>query len=343
VSSLKALKKSSTSTMNALQHPINSPFSAVSTAAEVMQGIDLFGKTAIVTGGYSGIGLETTRVLHGAGASVIVPARDIEGAAKALKGLEQVTVEYMDLMDPALIDAFAARFIASGTPLHILVNNAGIMAAPLVRDARGNESQFSTNHLGHFQLTVKLWPALQQAKGARIVAVSSWGHRRTPVIFEDPNFERRPYDRLLAYGQSKTANALFAVGADKRGKPDGIRAYSLHPGGIVHTALKRNFTNDELRAGGMIDEQGDAILDPARWQKTVAQGAATTVWCATSPLLNDIGGVYCDNCNIAPLVPNDTDTSGQLGALPLGVMEYATDPEAAERLWILSEALTGVK
>ena len=177
--------------MSTLQKPIDSGFGATSTADDVIQGIDLSGKIAVVTGGYASTGLETTRALHAAGAKVIVPARDHDKAARALEGLDGVEIEAMDLMDPASIDAFAERFLASGQPLHILVNCAGIMASPLTRDSRGYESQFATNHLGHFQLVVRLWPALRQANGARVVSVSSWGHRMSPVMFEDPNFERR--------------------------------------------------------------------------------------------------------------------------------------------------------
>ena len=325
--------------MTIMQHPIHSGFNAASTAAVVIQGIDLTGKTVIVTGGYAGIGLETVRVLHGAGATVIVPARDIERAAKALEGLDRVEIEAMDLIDPASINLFAERFLASGRPLHILVNNAGIMAAPLMRDSRGNESQFSTNHLGHFQLTNTLWPALKQAHGARVISVASWGHHRSPVVFADPNFELRPYDRLLAYGQSKTANILFALALDSRGKTDGIRAFSLHPGGIMHTSLKRYFTDAELIAGGIMDTDGNAIIDPARSLKTIEQGAATTIWCATSPQLDGMGGIYCQDCDIAPFVTDELLGERKIGSLPLGVMPYAVDAVAAARLWHLSERL----
>src|SRR5262245_43584808 len=215
--------------MSTPQAPIGSGFGAATTAAEIVRGRNLSGKIAIVTGGYSGIGRETARVLRAAGARVIVPTRDRDRAAKALYGID-VEIEAMDLLDPASIDAFAARFEAGGSPLHILINSAGIMACPLTRDAHGYEAQFATNHLGHFQLVARLMPALRRAKGARVVSVSSWGHRRSPVVFDDPNFERRDYDRWSAYGQSKTANILFALALDQRAKGDGIRAFSLHPG-----------------------------------------------------------------------------------------------------------------
>jgi len=332
--------------MSTLQKPVGSGFGAASTAAEVIEGLDLSGKVAIVTGGYAGIGLETTRALSRAGATVIVPARDYPKAAAALEGVKGVEIEAMDLIDPTSIDAFAARFLASGRPLHILVNNAGIMACPLMRDARGYESQFATNHLGHFQLVAKLWPALCQANGARVVSVSSWGHRRSPVVFEDPNFEHRDYDRWSAYGQSKTANILFALALDERGKADGIRAFSLHPGSIVSTDLKRYMSEEELRAVGVIDENGKPVLDPAKSMKTAEQGAATSVWCATSPQLDGMGGVYCENCDIAPLLSEEQEADRnnpatlRVGAMSLGVMSYAVDPDAAERLWSLSEQLT---
>ncbi|MCW3058821.1 MAG: short chain dehydrogenase family protein [Capsulimonas sp.] len=319
--------------MTNLQKPVGSKFGAASTAAEVIEGIDLSGKTAIVTGGYSGLGLETARALRSAGAQVIVPARDLNKAAAALAGIEGVQIEPMDLIDPASINAFAQRFLASGQPLHILVNSAGIMAGPLARDARGYEAQFATNHLGHFQLVRQLWPALLQANGARVVSVSSWGHRRSPVIFEDPNFERREYEGWAAYGQSKTANILFALELDKRGKSDGVRAFSLHPGSIVGTGLQKHVSHEELRAFGVIDENGNQILDPARQMKTVEQGAATSVWCAVSAQLDGMGGVYCENCEVAELYDDKSPQS-------FGVMPYAVDPEAAERLWTLSEQLT---
>jgi NAD(P)-dependent dehydrogenase (short-subunit alcohol dehydrogenase family) len=324
-----------------LQQPINSGFTASATAEDVIKGIDLTGKVAIVTGGYSGIGLETARVLQAAGAMVIIPARDIEKAKRNLAGLA-VELEQMDLFDTAAIDTFAEKFSASGRPLHLLVNSAGIMAAPLVRDARGYESQFATNHLGHFQLALRLWPELLKAKGARVISVSSWGHRLSPVVFEDINFEHRAYDRMAAYGQSKTANVLFAVKLDELGKDQHIRAFALHPGSIVSTDLSRNFSEDELRSFGVIDEQGKPVLNPDKQQKTIAQGAATSVWFATSPQLDGMGGVYGENCDISPLVRPGDSVELKAGFRPVGVMPYAVDPDAAKRLWTLSEQLTGV-
>lgn len=329
--------------MTTPQEPIRSSFGAASTAADVIRGIDLTGKVAIVTGGYSGLGRETTRVLWAAGAKVIVPARDQDKAAKALAGFPNVEIEAMDLMSPASIDAFAAIFLASGRPLHILVNSAGIMACPLMRDARGYEAQFSTNHLGHFQLVERLWPALRQANGARVVAVSSRGHRYSPVVFEDPNFNRRKYEPMSAYGQSKTANILFALELDKRGQAENIRAFSVHPGAIVATDLGRYGSKEQLLKMGVIDEHGNPILDPLRQLKTVEQGASTSVWCATNPRLAGKGGVYCENNDIASIVTNPAPmgpTSGADSKGNYGVMPHAVDPEAAKRLWALSLELT---
>jgi NAD(P)-dependent dehydrogenase (short-subunit alcohol dehydrogenase family) len=320
--------------MSTSQAPIGSGFGAASTAREVIQGHDLSGKVAIVTGGYSGIGLETAQALASAGAKVIVPARDLDRARKALEPHPDLSLESLDLMDPSSIDDFADRFLASGEALHILVNNAGIMANPLTRDARGYESQFSTNHLGHFQLAARLWPALQKAEGARVVAVSSRGHTFGGVDFDDPNFERREYNPYVAYGQSKTANALFAISLDALGERYGVRAFSVHPGGIVTTNLIRHLPADQIKASGYVDNEGRPIIDPERNMKTVEQGAATSVWCATSPSLDGLGGAYCENCNIAAAVPED---SKEL----LGVRPWATNPEFAERLWQLSEKLTG--
>ena len=329
--------------MRTQQSPIHSGFGAATTASEVIRGIDLKSKTAIVTGGYSGLGLETTRALVSAGAKVIVPARSSEKASKSLKDLEGVEIESIELSDPDSIDAFANRFLASNRPLHILANVAGIMAAPLQRDKRGYESHLSINHLGHFQLTVRLLPALRRAKGARVVSVSSWAHRFSSFHFEDPNFERREYDRWQAYGQSKTANILFAVECDERYANNSIRAFAVHPGGIVATGLARYISQDELRAAGALDEKGKPLIDPSRDLKTPEQGAATIVWCATSPQLEGKGGVYCEDVDIATISSKDPSkfTINDLKN-DKGVMPYAIDSGAARRLWQLSEKLTGI-
>ena len=300
------------------QRPIPSGFGAQTTAREVIGDLRLDGKTAIVTGGYAGIGVETTRVLAAAGAQVIVPARDRAKAEKSIGALANVTLDELDLAVPSTVESFARRF--RDRPLHLLINNAGIMAAPLSRDARGLESHLAVNHVGHFQLFTRLLPALQRARGARVVALSSRGHVRAAFDFEDPNFERRPYDKMIAYGQSKTANILFAVEADRRHRADGIRAFAVHPGAILETDLARNYDPDELKA----------VIERARRIgsfKTVEQGAATTIWCATSPALDDVGGVYCENCDVAVIKSEGDD----------GVRPYAIDPDSAMRLWAWTE------
>ena len=318
------------------QAPIHSGFGAASTAEDVISGIDLAGKNVVVTGGYSGIGLETVRVLRAAGAKVFIPARDMAKAEHALREMPDVVLHAMDLLDPASIDRFAERILATTDALHLLINNAGVMAPPLTRDARGYECQFSANHLGHFQLTCRLWPALIRAGGARVIALSSYGHRRGGIDFHDLNFEHRPYDPWLAYGQSKTANALFAVALDAIGQHQGVRAFSVHPGGII-TDLVRYMSREQLEAGQIIDKDGTPIIDPQNNKKTVQQGAATTVWCATSPMLDGMGGVYCADCDITHALPNNDSTELH------GVRPRATDPVAAGRLWQLSEQLTGAR
>ncbi|MGO4307903.1 oxidoreductase [Cupriavidus sp. RAF12] len=322
--------------MPTLQAPIGSGFGPATTAAEVIAGIDLTGKNVVVTGGYSGIGVETVRAFRSAGATVIVPVRDVAKAQEALRDIPGVVLEDMDLLDPASIDRLAERVLAATDSLDILVNNAGIMAPPLSRDARGYESQFAANHLGHFQLTCRLWPALRRASGARVIALSSYGHRRAGVDFHDPNFEAREYDPWIAYGQSKTANALFAVALDSIGQHHGVRAFSVHPGGIV-TGLVRHMSQAQIDASEILDKEGRPIIDPQNNKKTPQQGAATTVWCATSPKLDGMGGVYCADCEIARALPSDDSTELH------GVRPRATDPVAAGRLWQLSEQLTGAR
>lgn len=328
-----------------LQHPIGSGFDAASTTTDVIKDIDLSGKTVIVTGGYAGIGLETVKALVLAGADVIVPARNLAKAKKGLEGVDHVEVEMMDLMDPDSIDAFAEKFLASGRPLHLLINNAGIMWVPLERDARGYESQLSTNYLGHFQLTARIWGALKKADGARVVNVSSWGHHFSSFIFDDPNFLSREFESFSAYGQSKTASILFSLELDNRGKKVGVRSYSLHPGIISETELGRNVPHQDLVNYGVFDDNGDVINDPSKGLKSISQGAATTVWCATSPQLNDLGGIYCENSDIAELDNSKTDGSEESmdGSMMMkDVMPYALNQEAARNLWTLSEKLTGI-
>lgn len=328
-----------------LQRALGSGFDRTSTAGEVLESIDLTGKIAIVTGGHSGLGLETTKTLVTAGAKVIVAARDIDKATRNLGDQANIEIEALDMMEPDSIEAFAEKFLASGRPLHFLFNNAGIMWAPLNRDSRGYESQFSTNHLGHFHLSAKLWPALKQAKGARVVNTSSWGHHASPIVFEDPNYERREYNTMEAYGQSKTANVLFALELDNLGKQFDVRAYSVHPGLVLGTDLGRSITLDTMKQLGMVDADGNPVQKEFTGVKSLQQGISTQIWCAVSPLLDNTGGVYCENTDIAVL---DTDFdpseswSDDVEKIK-GVMPFALDADAARQLWALSEQLTGVR
>ncbi|HEY0652647.1 MAG TPA: SDR family NAD(P)-dependent oxidoreductase [Chryseosolibacter sp.] len=319
----------------ALQKQLGSGFNAKSTATEVVKGIDLTGKIAIVTGGNTGIGLETTKVLAAAGATVIVPARDLQKAKMNLQGIANVEWEAMDLADPKSVDAFAEKFLLTGRPLHLLINNAGIMWVPLRRDSRGLESQLATNYLGQFQLTARLWPALKRANGARVVNVSSQGHQFAPFNFEDPNFLQSEYETLRAYGQSKTASNLFAMELDERAKNFNVRAYSLHPGSIYGTELGRDASIELFQQMGFCDAQGNVLPEIIASLKTIPQGAATTVWCATSPLLNNVGGVYCEDSDVAELAAG-APGSGR------GVQPYSVDEINARRLWTLTEEMTGI-
>ncbi|MDB5819618.1 MAG: oxidoreductase [Rhizobacter sp.] len=321
--------------MSSLQHPISSGFGRTTTAEEALGGRDLNGRCAVVTGGYAGIGLETVRVLVRAGASVVVPARNVDKARAALRDFDRIEVGSLDLANPASIDAFARGFMADDRPLDLLVANAAIMATPLAHDARGYESQFATNHLGHFQLAARLWPALRRAGQARVVSLSSGAHRFAGIDFEDPNFHSRAYDKWKAYGQSKTACALFALGLDRRAAAHGVRAFSVPPGSIP-TELTRHVSLADMQAMGFRDEHGEIAPHILALYKTVPQGAATTVWCATSPQLEGHGGLYCEDCDIARVEP--LDPPGFTGVVP-----WACDPEAADRLWSLSERLTGVE
>ncbi|MFG1643071.1 SDR family NAD(P)-dependent oxidoreductase [Amycolatopsis sp. NPDC049252] len=315
--------------MTTAQHKIGSGFGAGTTAAEAVAGIDLTGMLAVVTGGYSGIGLEATRALTGAGAQVVVPARRRETAEQALDGLTNVEVDELDLGDLESVRGFAGRFLATGRRIDLLVTNAGIMACPETRVGPGWEAQFATNHLGHFALVNRLWPAV--AEGARVVALSSRGHHNSPIRWDDVMFAQG-YDKWAAYGQAKTANVLFAVQLDKLGAEKDVRAFALHPGGIM-TPLQRHLSRAEMVERGWMDEAGTMLVE----FKTPEQGAATTVWAATSPQLAGLGGLYLEDCDVAELSPEDAG-----GLSPSGVRRYAVDPAQAERLWTLSAQLTGV-
>jgi NAD(P)-dependent dehydrogenase (short-subunit alcohol dehydrogenase family) len=319
--------------MTTPQKPLGSGFGARSTAAEVIRGIDLHGTLAIITGGYSGLGLETVRALSGAGATIVVPARRPEHARAILHeaGLDSVEVQTMDLSDLASVGDFANRFLESGRSVDILIDNAAVMASPEERVGDGWESQFATNHLGHYMLANLLWPALVAGGGARVIALSSTGHKLSDIRWDDPQFTAG-YDKWQAYGQAKTADALFAVQLDALGEPFGVRAFAVHPGGIM-TELQRHLPREEMIASGWMDEDG-TVSDRF---KTPEQGAATSVWAATSPALDGMGGVYCEDCDIAELTDPDS-----VDARIRGVNAYAVDPDSAARLWALSAGLTGV-
>ena len=303
---------------------ITTPFGFGSTALEVVEGVDLSGRRAVVTGGASGIGVETVRALAAAGAEVTIAARDVEAGRRvaaevsASTGNSRVLVAPLELTSQESVKAFAAAWDG---PLHLLVNNAGVMASPLTRTQEGWELQFATNHFGHFTLTLGLFESLR-AEGARVVNVSSAGHLSSPVVFDDIHFERREYDRWKAYGQSKTANVLFGVEAGRRWASDGITMNALMPGGIL-TALQRHISQEELQARIKL-RGGDNPLQ----LKTPEQGAATTLVLAVSPLVEGRSGLYFEDCNEA--VPH---TEGMTN----GVAAYAVDPEAAAQLWEVSE------
>ena len=324
--------------MNHRQHPIGSGFTASSTVEDVMQGIDLSGRNAVVTGGHSGLGLQVTRALARAGARVTIGARDPDRAARAVEGIERVEVGRLDLIDPDSVDAFAARWRGTGRPLHILVNNAGHSAsAEPVHDRRGYESQFAVNHLGHFQLTLALLPALRAAQGARVVNTTSGAQRLSDIRWDDPMFTEGVYDPGLAYAQSKTANVLFTVELDRRWSGEGIRAYAPHPGVVAATAFNSSVGPEQQRAQGLIDDAGEPIIDPGRGKKTVEQGAATIVFAATSPLLADVGGVYLNNCDVSELDDDQPPVTAE--EISAEVVSHSIDPGSARRLWELSERL----
>ncbi|MFE3885232.1 SDR family NAD(P)-dependent oxidoreductase [Streptomyces lydicus] len=312
------------------QQPLGSLHSAAGTAEDVMTGLDLSGTTAVVTGGYSGLGLETTRSLASAGARVIVPARRPDIARTALAAVEGCEVIPMDLADPGSVYAAAARINDSLDRLDLLMAVAGVMATPERRVGPGWEGQFAANHLGHFILACELYPLLAAADGARVVVNSSAGHALTDIRWDDPHF-RTGYDKWLAYGQAKTANSLFAVQLDALGRRDGVRAFALHPGKII-TGLQREMPLREQIDRGWVDEQGKVIGADF---KTPSQGAATGLWAATSPLLDGRGGLYLEDCDIARVsAPGRPMDDG-------GVRAYAIDADAAARLWELSLAATG--
>lgn len=309
-----------------------SGFGEATTADEALEGIELGGRHVLVTGASSGIGHETARALAARGAEVILTARDtakgeaVAADIRARTGNPHVAVEAVELGSLASIRAFADRFLARWDTLDVLVNNAGVMACPFMHTADGFEQQFGANHLGHFLLTGLLLPALRRGAPARVVSVSSRGHHMSPVVFDDIHFARRPYDKWLAYGQSKTANVLFAVGLERRFAADGVHAFALHPGAIM-TELARHLVPEDIT---FLQSRGGS--GGLRF-KTVEAGAATSVFAATAPELEGRGGTYLEDCHVAAV--NDAE-----GALT-GVKSYAIDPALADRLWTVSEEAVG--
>ena len=302
------------------------------TTDEVLEGIDLDGKRALVTGGSSGLGAETARALASKGARVVITARDVakgQAVAQDIRkstGNDGVEVEALELGSLASIRAFAERFLARHDALQILVNTAGVMACPLATTSDGFELQFGTNHLGHFLMTGLLAPALLRGSPARIVSVSSRGHQQSPVVFDDIHFERRPYDKWQAYGQAKTANVLFAVELERRLGSRGVHANALHPG-VILTELARHMKREDYEYLRNRAPGGQLRM------KSVAAGAATSVFAATAPELEGRGGLYLEDCQVAQ-VDDAPDASR-------GVRSYALDPAAAKRLWSISEESVG--
>ena len=319
-----------------LQPAVASEFGADTPAMEVVAGHDLTGRRAIVTGGASGIGVETVRALASAGAEVTIAARNLEAAqvtADTLNselGAQRVDAQPLDLADLDSVREFAARW--GDRPLSLLINNAGVMACPFGRTQDGFEIQFGTNHLAHFLLAKLLVPALEKGTPARVISLSSAAHRMSDIDFADPNFERREYHPFRAYGQSKTANALFAVEFDRRYRDRGIRAFSVMPG-VIQTSLGRHMTPALREELGFVPKE-PAAPDAIAY-KSVEAGAATTVWAATARELDGHGGLYLEHCGVArPLAPDSPRGTG--------VTPYALDPRSAKRLWELSERLVGL-
>jgi NAD(P)-dependent dehydrogenase (short-subunit alcohol dehydrogenase family) len=321
------------------QAPLGTPFTAASTADDVLAGVDLTGREIIVTGGHGRLGREVTRALATAGATVTVASRDTAKAAELLDGIDGVRVEQLDLTDPASIDAFADRWLATGRPLAALVNNATMLFTPDRRlDARGNELSFSTSHLGHFRLTRALIPALLEARGARVLNVTSGAARFGSIHWDDLSLAEH-YDPRIAYGQSKRANTLFTVELDRRYADQGIRSFAAHPGVIIGPGPHDPSRLESYRAQGLVDEHGNTVIDPERGKKTLAQGAATLVFGAVSPLLDGIGGVYLRDNDVSVLDDGVYELTADF--IPSMANSAMLDPDDARRLWAVSEELNG--
>ena len=316
-----------------LQKPLDSGFNSKTRADEITKDIDLTGKIAIVTGGYSGIGIETTRALINSGAEVIIPAKRSEVAIKNLEGIvSKENVIEMDLSDLNSVKNFTDGYKENFNRLDLLINNAGIMACPETRIGNNWESQIAINHFGHFMLTKELMDMMADNDGARFVSLSSSAHSLTGMLWDDIHFLNSPYDKWMAYGQSKTASSLIAIEFDKLMKDKGVRGFSVHPGGIM-TPLQRHLQNEEMVTLGWMKEDGSLSDLAKNFFKTTSQGASTTLWCATSSSLNNIGGVFCEDCDIAK-IKSEVDESMQRY---FGVADWAVDIDEASKLWELTE------
>ena len=318
------------------QTPLGSGFAPKSEPDQILEGIDLTGKTAIVTGGYSGIGFETTKALASKGANVIVPVRTPAKAEENLAVLAgnvagSVTTHAMDLADLASVRAFADTMNSELDRVDLLINNAGVMASPERRVGPGWEYQFGINHMGHFALTQGLLPLLEKADAPRVVALSSVAHLRNSILWDDIHFEANDYDKWAAYAQAKSANSLFAVELSQRMSAFDGRAMAVHPGGIF-TPLQRDLPVEEQIMMGWLDADGNPSALAQAAFKTPAQGCTTTLWAATSPMLDDKHGLYCEDCDVAQLWSEES---------PMGVnvKAHAVEPDDAARLWSVSEAL----
>jgi NAD(P)-dependent dehydrogenase (short-subunit alcohol dehydrogenase family) len=316
-----------------LQKPIDSGFNSKSNAHEITKDVDLNGKIAIVTGGYSGIGLETTRELVLSGAEVIIPAKRSDVAIKNLEGIvPKENVIEMDLSDLNSVKNFTDGYKENFNRLDLLINNAGIMACPETRIGDNWESQIAVNHFGHFLLTKELMDMMAGNDGARFVSLSSSAHSLTGILWDDIHFLDNPYDKWMAYGQSKTASSLIAIEFDRLMEDKGVRGFSVHPGGII-TPLQRHLQKEEMVALGWMKEDGSPTELTKNFFKTTSQGASTTLWCATNPSLNNIGGVFCEDCDIAK-IKSEVDESMQRY---FGVADWAVDVDEASKLWELTD------
>lgn len=314
------------------QQKLGSGFDPKSEPEQILAGKDLTGKVAVVTGGYSGIGLETTRALAAHGARVYVPVRTPAKAREMLAGIEgDVIADGMDLADLASVHTYGELIASRESKLDLLINNAGIMATPETRVGRNWESQFAVNHLGHFVLTQALLPRLLHADRPRVVCLSSIGHRRSDILWDDIHFQSTPYEKWTAYGQAKTANALFALGLDQRYGEQGLQAFSVHPGGIL-TPLQRHLPAEEMVALGWTDTNGELSEMAKALFKSPTQGCTTTLWAATSEQLTDLGGQYCEDCDIANLATPESPRFRDVAA-------WATDGASAERLWSVTKEM----